>query len=62
VRMRWANFNISLPVSDRLLGTWETEATWLAERDRRRAGRRLEEAAASADEEAARANVRGNSP
>jgi len=53
VRMRWANFNISLPVSDRLLGTWETEATWLAERDRRRAGRRSEQAAASADEQAA---------
>lgn len=53
VRMRWANFNISLPVSDRLLGTWETEATWVADRDRRREGRRFEQAAATGDEQAA---------
>ena len=32
VRMRWANFNISLPLSDRLFGTLETEASWLAKK------------------------------
>ncbi|MES1205403.1 MAG: sterol desaturase family protein [Pseudomonadota bacterium] len=27
-RMRWTNFNISLPLSDRCFGTLETEAEW----------------------------------
>jgi hypothetical protein len=35
VRMRRVNFNISIPFSDRLFGTLETEAAWLTERDRR---------------------------
>jgi sterol desaturase/sphingolipid hydroxylase (fatty acid hydroxylase superfamily) len=34
-RMRWVNFNISLPFSDALFGTLETEAAWRMERDRR---------------------------
>jgi hypothetical protein len=34
-RMRWTNFNISLPLSDRCCGTIEDEAAWLAERERR---------------------------
>jgi hypothetical protein len=34
-RMRWTNFNISLPLSDRWLATLETEATWQRERDER---------------------------
>ena len=34
-RMRWTNFNISLPLSDRCFGTIESEAAWLAERERR---------------------------
>lgn len=34
-RMRWVNFNISMPFSDSLFGTLETEAAWRAERDRR---------------------------
>jgi len=33
-RMRWANFNISLPLSDRLFGTLESERRWLATRER----------------------------
>jgi sterol desaturase/sphingolipid hydroxylase (fatty acid hydroxylase superfamily) len=41
VRMRWMNFNISLPLSDRLFGTLETEAAWQAEHDRRRSARAL---------------------
>ena len=32
-RMRWTNFNISLPLSDRLFGTLESERRWLAARD-----------------------------
>jgi sterol desaturase/sphingolipid hydroxylase (fatty acid hydroxylase superfamily) len=35
-RMRWTNFNISMPLSDRLFGTLETEAAWRAEREWRR--------------------------
>ena len=31
--MRWANFNISLPLSDRLFGTLESERRWLAAHD-----------------------------
>ena len=31
-RMRWANFNISLPLSDRLFRSLEDEASWLAEK------------------------------
>ena len=34
-RMRWTNFNISMPLVDRCLGTIETEAAWLANRERR---------------------------
>lgn len=34
-RMRWTNFNISMPLSDRCFGTIETEETWRAGRDRR---------------------------
>jgi sterol desaturase/sphingolipid hydroxylase (fatty acid hydroxylase superfamily) len=34
-RMRWTNFNISLPLSDRCFGTMEDEAAWLAEQARR---------------------------
>jgi len=34
-RMRWVNFNISLPLTDRFCGTIENEAAWLAERERR---------------------------
>jgi hypothetical protein len=33
--MRWVNFNISMPFSDSLFGTLETEDAWRAERDRR---------------------------
>jgi hypothetical protein len=33
-RMRWANFNISLPVSDWAFGTIESEAAWRADRER----------------------------
>ncbi len=32
-RMRWVNFNISLPLSDRLFGTLESEEAWQAQRD-----------------------------
>jgi hypothetical protein len=32
-RMRWVNFNISMPLSDRLFGTLESESRWLAARD-----------------------------
>ena len=34
-RMRWTNFNISMPLSDRCFGTLESEAAWRAERARR---------------------------
>ena len=34
-RMRWTNFNISMPLADRCFGTMETEAAWRAERERR---------------------------
>jgi sterol desaturase/sphingolipid hydroxylase (fatty acid hydroxylase superfamily) len=34
-RMRWTNFNISMPLADRLLGTLEGEAAWRAARARR---------------------------
>jgi sterol desaturase/sphingolipid hydroxylase (fatty acid hydroxylase superfamily) len=34
-RMRWTNFNISMPLSDRCFGTVETEETWRAEREQR---------------------------
>jgi hypothetical protein len=34
-RMRWVNFNISLPFSDRVFGSQEAEAAWRRERDRR---------------------------
>lgn len=34
-RMRWTNFNISLPLSDRCFGTIESEEAWRAERERR---------------------------
>lgn len=32
-RMRWTNFNISMPLSDRWFATSETEATWQRERE-----------------------------
>src|SRR5262249_12949042 len=35
-RMRWTNFNISMPLSDRWWRTFETEAGWQAGRRRRR--------------------------
>ena len=34
-RMRWTNFNISMPLADRCFGTLESEAAWRAERERR---------------------------
>ena len=34
-RMRWTNFNISMPLSDLCFGTIESEEAWLAERERR---------------------------
>ena len=34
-RMRWTNFNISLPLSDWAVGTIETEAAWRADREQR---------------------------
>jgi hypothetical protein len=34
-RMRWTNFNISMPLADLCFGTFETEAEWRAERERR---------------------------
>ena len=30
-RMRWTNFNISMPLSDRCFGTLESEADWRAD-------------------------------
>jgi hypothetical protein len=36
-RMRWTNFNISIPLSDRWFGSLETEAAWQSARDERRA-------------------------
>ena len=38
-RMRWVNFNISCPLTDRLLGTLEEERAWQTEHDRRAAAR-----------------------
>jgi hypothetical protein len=38
-RMRRVNFNISIPLSDRLFGTLETEPAWQAKRDQRAAAR-----------------------
>jgi hypothetical protein len=32
-RMRWTNFNISIPLADRWFATLETEAAWQARRD-----------------------------
>ena len=34
-RMRWTNFNISMPLSDRCFGTLESEVAWREERARR---------------------------
>jgi hypothetical protein len=34
--MRWTNFNISMPLSDRWFGSLETEAAWRRARDERR--------------------------
>lgn len=34
-RMRWTNFNISLPLADRCFGTIETEAEWQARHEER---------------------------
>jgi hypothetical protein len=36
-RMRWTNFNISMPLSDRWFATLESEAAWQRERDARTA-------------------------
>jgi len=33
--MRWVNFNISVPLSDLMFGTRETEAAWQVARERR---------------------------
>jgi hypothetical protein len=44
-RMRWVNFNVSLPLFDKLTGTKETEAAWVVERERRRAALLVEPAA-----------------
>ncbi len=44
-RMRWTNFNISMPLSDRWFGSLETEAAW---RDAREARRRSTPAPAEA--------------
>jgi len=45
-RMRWTNFNISMPLSDRWFATSETEAGWQSERDARAdddaAGRKID--------------------
>ena len=38
-RMRWVNFNISLPLSDTLFGTMETEAAWQSARANRQRAR-----------------------
>jgi hypothetical protein len=35
-RMRWTNFNISMPIADRLFGTLENEDAWLAQREQQR--------------------------
>src|SRR6185369_13034912 len=43
-RMRWTNFNISMPLADRCFGTIESEDVWRAERERR-----AQAAAASSD-------------
>jgi hypothetical protein len=37
--MRWVNFNISMPFSDSLFGTLETEEAWRVERERRAGAR-----------------------
>lgn len=37
-RMRWTNFNISMPLSDRCFGTIESEEAWRAEREQRAEG------------------------
>jgi hypothetical protein len=34
-RMRWTNFNISMPLADRCFGTIESEAAWRVEHERR---------------------------
>jgi hypothetical protein len=47
-RMRWTNFNISMPLSDLCFGTRESEADWRAERERR-----TQAAAASASDQTA---------
>jgi hypothetical protein len=36
VRMRWVNFNISMPLSDRWFGSLESEGAWQRGRDERR--------------------------
>ena len=43
-RMRWTNFNISMPLADRCFGTIESEEVWRAEREQR-----AQAAAASSD-------------
>jgi hypothetical protein len=51
-RMRWVNFNISCPLTDRLFGTMEDERHWNWERDRRAAERAEHRADEGADETA----------
>jgi hypothetical protein len=51
--MRWANFNISMPLSDAWFGSLETEAAWLRERDARRAQRAPASASPEPEEPAA---------
>jgi hypothetical protein len=50
VRMRRVNFNISLPLCDRIFATLEDEATWQAERERRARARGAENESGSENE------------
>jgi sterol desaturase/sphingolipid hydroxylase (fatty acid hydroxylase superfamily) len=54
-RMRWVNFNISCPLTDRLFGTLEDEQDWLWARERRA----VDEAAADPSEAEARQRSSG---
>ncbi len=51
VRMRWVNFNISLPLSDVLFGTLESEEAWQAARAQRLATQGAEAGADDEDEQ-----------
>lgn len=52
-RMRWVNFNISVPLSDVIFGTLESEAAWQAARQRRVSAQVKEDDEEQADEEVA---------